>query len=209
MWFQTWVEKRYIINSLPQNSNILYTCKLMQLSCNIFELCLQMTITCIYFCLLFLPEAQKYLHLSDQIFYTNRKSEKVKERKKWDEIFSKWCRFIVLRNYAVLPCTLLLKRQVFLLIYWNGSTGFGVVCVCARVHACVYGFHQKNCSFLSSEKKWSKRSLFYVAPTPLNFFHSPVEVIIPVPRENEETGLLPSSSVSNGWKTCFLSLITK
>lgn len=104
IWFQTWIEKRYIINGFPQNSNILYKYKLMLLLCNIFELCLQMTITCIYFCLLFLLQAMKYL--SDQIFCINSKSEKGRGRKKWNEILSKWYRFVVLCNYAVLHCIL-------------------------------------------------------------------------------------------------------
>lgn len=176
IWFRTWVGKKYIINGFPQNSNILYKCKLMQL-CTIFELCLQMTIIWIYFCLLSLPEAQKCLYLRDQIFYTNsnlKKAEKENETKYSVNDIDLLC-FVIMQFFTV---SFLKNKSIpahsFNWLYW-----FRFVCVC--VCACVrLRFSSKELLFLIFRKNYQRKVCPSIVPLhPLATFTVQLRSLVP------------------------------
>lgn len=132
IWFQTRVAKRYIINGFPQNSNILYKCKLMQLLWNIFELCLQMTIMCIYFCLLSLPESRNIFILEIKFSAptaNQKRAEKEKKEIKYSGNDIDLLYFVIMQSFTVHS----LKKKSLLAhtlkwLYW-----FWDVCVCVYV----------------------------------------------------------------------------
>lgn len=172
----------------------------MQLSHNILELCLQMTITGIYFCLLSLPEAQKYLHLRDQISYTNSKSEKVRERKnaiKYSVSEVDLLCFVIMQFFTVHSLkNKSLPAHIFKWFYW-----FWDVCVC------VFMVFIKRIALSYLQKRNDQREVCSMLPLLLSTPLIPqVRSLSPRPREKEEIGLLFSSSVSNGWKTLLLEL---